>query len=771
MTTQTANAEILNLLTSYNSTTLWDMVKASNLLPGSKKLPKEQLISFMQKEFFTQKRVQNSLAHLNERERAVLNRLRLRGDTVATQTFKRELLRAGLTTETPEPTPSSSYYVSYENTYEGQPRQNSAVFEDIIARLTYYGLVFSAEPAAATTGGTPAKLQFHPAATLYIPTIIRPYLPTPKPVIQPVTQQPTHSQTADPLLFLRDLYLYWDFVRRAPIPLVQGGTIGKRSLKSINEILLQPDPLLEGARRENDTQHLFLLRLLLEALNLTRKWEGQVQLIGKDSATVAPFWHKQTAEQVKQCVAVWSQLSDWGELTGEGSGYNPRYPQARQLLLQELKKLETSDWVERSEIVGQLQDQNEDFLFAGHQHLTNPRNYSYYIGGIYVYSNKAEILKKLNQWEDEFVGQSIGRFLYSLGLVELGYHNPNTPAHAWHTFRFTPLGRQVLGTTSPSSTAPDSGKLVIQPNFQLLAIGPVSLAVLAQCDRIAHRQKTDRGVFEYHLSRDSVYAAQQNGWAVSDIIEWLTETSGQPLPQNVRRSLEEWGAHHERIVFRVHTHLLQAATPHLLQKLVQETPAGKVLTPVEGTAVALIKQGKVQPLRAALLSQGILPAVTGTAPEAVEQTVTVAENGRIHPLQTVPTLHLHRHLSQIAEVQPDGTWQLTAESVQRAGGSRPKLQHLLDELHRLSRGPLPESLINQVKTWGGYYGTASIQTLTLIEFEDSDTLAELLHHPDLRPFLTPYPAGNRALATLPTEKLPQVTQHLAQLGIKTHHRQ
>ncbi|MBN1979810.1 MAG: hypothetical protein JW918_20645, partial [Anaerolineae bacterium] len=144
--------EIEQILETYHFNTLVSMAEAAGLRstgPGGKKLRKKELLAAMRAEFFTEKRVRASWERLSERERAALNRLLLRGGSAPTKSLRRELIRAGLSTQAPqrEEPKSYSYYsgVPYDRgAYEGAPTSpRSQVFEDVIARLTYHGLVFS----------------------------------------------------------------------------------------------------------------------------------------------------------------------------------------------------------------------------------------------------------------------------------------------------------------------------------------------------------------------------------------------------------------------------------------------------------------------------------------------------------------------------------------------------------------------------------------------------------------------------------------------------
>lgn len=73
--------EIGYILETYHSATLSEMANAAGLdvSVGKRKLPKEDLLDKIRGEFFTQARVMASLAKLDARERAVLDRLLLHG--------------------------------------------------------------------------------------------------------------------------------------------------------------------------------------------------------------------------------------------------------------------------------------------------------------------------------------------------------------------------------------------------------------------------------------------------------------------------------------------------------------------------------------------------------------------------------------------------------------------------------------------------------------------------------------------------------------------
>jgi hypothetical protein len=90
---------------------------------------------------------------------------------------------------------------------------------------------------------------------------------------------------------------------------------------------------------------------------------------------------------------------------------------------------------------------------------------------------------------------------------------------------------------------------------------------------------------------------------------------------------------------------------------------------------------------------------------------------------------------------------------------------VLDELCKLHRGLLSQELVDQIKAWGNYYGDAAVESVILVEFRDRATLDELRKNPDLQTLLTPFPAGNRALAVVSQDKLQEIQEILARFGV------
>lgn len=773
------------ILDRYNVQTLFSLAIATGSLPPkSKKPPKANLILLLGEQLCQQVRVDQALAKLNQREKAVLNRLLLHNGPVRTSAFRRELVRTGLVTLPPDPPKQQNTYGYYRSGsnysadhYLGEPtRTNSTIFQDVIARLTQQGLVFS--QFTGNNANVVSKLTFHPADELIIPAVLRRRLPKPTAVFDETRQwQPDHTASSQPLHLLRELYLYWDFVRRNEVTLLQSNLVGKRLLRALGQVLLTPEPRLENATNEAETGRLYLLRQLLQGLKLITATHGKLVSATLAKTAIPTFWTEPEAAQVKACLHTWLTLPVAVPPDPEAAPYYPQYDTARRLLLKVLRSHATKDWLLLEDLLDVLATQNENFLFADRTGVERQRN-TYYYYGHHFSGTPAQLLQIFTAAEQRFVRNAITEWLLPLGLVDVGYAAPASTQ--WSAVRLTPLGKQALAKLDETPTdsrsvadAPvayspstqDAGRLVIQPNFQLLAMGPVPLAMLAQLDLFAERRKADLAVFEYHLSRESVYQGQQAGLHIDEVISFLQTASGAPLPQNLARSLQEWGAHHERIVFRSGVSLLQAADTATLDRLLTTTSVADQVARVLAPGVALVRKGGEQPLVQTLLAQDLLPALSNDQPASADHSVEIDQHGVITPIHAVPSLHLRGRLVRFAEADERGRWRLTPTSVKRAGGSRAKVLALLDELGKLQRGELPAAVVTLIKQWGAYYGQAGAANVTLLEFRDPQALQELLTHPELQPYLTPFAAGNRALAVVPAKQLATVKRILQTLGV------
>jgi len=753
------------LLDAYQASVLQSIAATADIdvSDRGRSLSKAALISRLRVELFSEGRVRAAWRDLDERERAIVNRLLLHGGEASTRAFKRELYRAGLVTVAPSG--FGDVYVAYARGYTGHPkRTHSTAFEDVMARLTQRGIVFS-RPANQNWSGTPYKLEFHPGVAVLVPEAVRRFLPEPEPIPLTLSDwEPRRVDAGAPDLLMRDLYLYWDYARRAEVTVIQSGLVGKRWLRAINDLLLAPDAALEEARREDEAPRLFLLRQLAQGLGILELRDGALRPSG-DPATIPALWAMSPVVQRAACVDLWPRLEEPRDAAHD-ENLLPLAADGKRALLKALAGVPAGQWLTPEELLDRAASVANGSLLQGGGFAD-----SYYGYGI----NENMLLERESAAELSAIIESLRGFLLEIGLVELGHDDDERPRGARVTAEGRAMLRQVesgRGVAAPAASSGseigDGASVVVQPNFQVLAIGPVSLATLAWLDLFAERQRAGPAAFEYHLSRESVYAAQQVGVSVGQIQAFLQRVAGSELPQNVARSLGEWAAHHERIVFRDGVSLVQAADAALMERLAQDPQFRRLDLRPLAPDVALLRRDQQDAFVAALLERGLLPAVSDMRPESADNSVVVDAEGVVRTVHAVPSIYLRDRLARFAEPAGDGRWRLTPRAIGRAGGSKGKVARLLEELGALQRGDLPEELVESIRVWGGYYGSAAVETLTLIEFSDHETLTDLLTRPDLRGALIPLSPGKgkRALAAIAEGRREQVEDVLQRLGVR-----
>ncbi|HEX4458958.1 MAG TPA: helicase-associated domain-containing protein, partial [Polyangia bacterium] len=92
---------------------------------------------------------------------------------------------------------------------------------------------------------------------------------------------------------------------------------------------------------------------------------------------------------------------------------------------------------------------------------------------------------------------------------------------------------------APQLPAPEGGKLVVQPSFEVLAPPNTPPAVIAQLGRFAKLQHADRFV-TFRLDEDSVLTATDEGFTAEVLIALLTAHAEHALPQNVAVTIRSW---------------------------------------------------------------------------------------------------------------------------------------------------------------------------------------------------------------------------------------
>jgi hypothetical protein len=108
-------------------------------------------------------------------------------------------------------------------------------------------------------------------------------------------------------------------------------------------------------------------------------------------------------------------------------------------------------------------------------------------------------------------------------------------------FTLTPAGRYLLGLADDFDYGHEQepkGQVVVQPNFDVVFLGPSPLAE-ADLARIAERRGRGTGAM-FQITKKSILAAAGVGMTAEQTLDVLQGISSKPLPANVTREIQGW---------------------------------------------------------------------------------------------------------------------------------------------------------------------------------------------------------------------------------------
>jgi hypothetical protein len=575
---------------------------------------------------------------------------------------------------------------------------------------------------------------------------------------------PEAHHPGDAAAFSRDLYGLWSFLARRRPKLLNAGLLAKRDLKA----LADEDARIADFTRFGDETELaesYFRRLLLEQLELTTRAGNVVQV---DSAAALKHWGLPLAERARAWLAAWPALGAWHELAYLPSvtWYHPdprstsaQPGKARRTVLTLLgKSAGGGAWLPVADLLGALKIGHRDFLVPrrGKPSYSGSSRYDYY-GNTLGWSFSMS-LREDTGWlyvESEFV------HVVLLSLSWLGLLDLRGPDGAPTALRLTPLGQHLLADFPPPAfPAVEGGRIVLQPNFHLVAFGPVPEVDLIEMERFADRVSADRAV-ELTLTRESVYRAQQAGMGAAEVSAALTRLTGAPIPQNVARSLAEWQAAHERVVVYRHVSLLQTADEPALAALTAGDVGRRALRPLAPN-LALIRDEPALAQR--LLAVGVAPVIGHD--RSGRGTLALADDGVVSFRHPLPDIYALGQVQRLADWDATAeAWRLTADSARRAQQREglPAVKQVA-AWRNLSAGSAPDWLETRIKSWCGYYGAATLSDTVLLELRDPEVLAALQDAAGKQLTLTPLaPAG--VVVSLHRDDVDVVRRLLAELGV------
>ncbi|MGB1250796.1 MAG: helicase-associated domain-containing protein [Candidatus Promineifilaceae bacterium] len=767
-------------LEGYNAIILKEMLRHMYVEP---KTYKADNINLLIDKLSRRRRIRSEIAKLSDAEKITIARVIFMNNEARSKRLKNQLLQDNLIKRTPE------RYNTYAP-YDGRPNyKTKPAFEDLMAKLLKRGLVFShtlPEGNKTVIGWSPGR-----------------YIIIPEPILEHIDQarlpsirtgyhfEPTFTRTSSVVSIQRDISNYVRFARRSGvIKLTTQGILYKTALREIAALSSQPSNLGSGKKETHNGYLLFLRRILSEGELLEYSPKGLIP-----AETTHKFWAMDSAERIEFTYNLWRDTTAWNGLRFVPSYYHgndittpasPSLTSVRKSVLTHLKRAGRG-WISLPSLLDEIQNKQYGFMFPEREcHDTDYYYYSQSTYGTkntpYVYSNNPfgmgfeNISDEEDGWdkvEAAYINHLIAGPLYWLGLVDLGYHSaPDekadfTASQVIGGYQLTDYGEWLLGLSEKPDIDQQEGEggIVLQPNFEILAMQPITVDILMTLDSFAQMKDSQQHVTTYELTRDSVYRGQQGKWPVPNILDFFKSQSKMPIPNNVKRTLEEWDVLHNRITIRRNVSLADAADSTIATEIAENLSNTRMVTDK-----VLLSNLAYQQLVSAVRKEGYLPLQTLRTNVSASNSIHIHDDGRIVFLHRVPSIFTTQMLADISiAVEPsqaDGAHRLLIPAMLKGfASSRAKFNELLSLLKRLSKAPLNNAFVLNLKAWSNYYGNAKQAQLILIEFRDHQVRDELCQDPDLRNYLSPF-QSKRPLAVVSSDHLELVNKQLARRGVK-----
>lgn len=640
---------------------------------------------------------------LSETDRAVLALTLEKGGQLASANLLPPLILAGLL-----PLPPS-------NTVDDITRKLEALLEPLLQHGLLVNLTL---PNSYTT-----RRQLRPLREIGVPPEVAQALPrqllkAPKADLQRfAAPEPSRVSAGDPEVLLRQLFFVWTALLRAPARRLKSGLIAKTDLRRLSRDL--------GLDLETQEELLRYLIALLQMVKLVQISGDAFAAVDDDHAQ--RLWQQDLGAQLREFLMAFINLEgypkvDMGTVYIPGYGYNqfmcnPTKTLNHQLLaaFQQLLALSWFSFDMLMVLLNRGKPGGFAFPDAVIKSLEQQLRWTgMNAGGTPVLPKVTKELQDL----DIAVARDLLEQWRWLGIVELGYVPGKELPWA---VRLAPVGRAALQQEAFAING-DIGQLILQPDFQVLALGPVPLVTLLGIERIAERETVQPAAVGYRLTRNSIYRALQNGASIGVICAFLSRITQQPLPQNVERTLEEWGAQHERIIVRRDVLVVQTDAAAQLEALLADPRLSQWLQRLdERTAWADAQYTKK--IQTRLWQLELLPAIS-KGPEADLPRSLLWEEGRLLPRTTPTSLYVTAVVRGFAAQEADG-WRVTPVSVREAINTGLSAPEILAQIERLTGATLSPEWQTRLKAWSSHYGSAHTLQVRLLRMESAAVLAEV----------------------------------------------
>ncbi len=515
--------------------------------------------------------------------------------------------------------------------------------------------------------------------------------------------------------FQRTLYLYWSMVAalREGLGLVHNGLLSRSALRHVTETIMHA----EQVRSESDVPRLLFIRLLMMKLGLLQERRGTIF-----AAPAETFFALPLVERARRCYQLYLETPLWDEIlylpeVNVRPGPAPldaaheEVVHSRQAVIERMVQESFGVWHDISAFIARTK------LYV--PYLLFPRQYG---SRTERYSNSSNPygwdfrlrrgwLTHREGWhmvEGGFIRTVLTGPLYWQGIVDLDHEDH--PAR----FRLQPGVATILRPETPVRAEIPVGRLIVQPNFELVALAPVSEVLLVSLDRFADRVSLEH-IAQYRLTKASVTRAIQAGLHAETIQEQLERAAGGEIPQNVRYSLQEWERQARRVEVWQGATLVEVDNADLLDALFADEGTRSLFARRLSPLLAEVAPYRLPAVQEVFWKRDYLPAMTEASFRAGamesgrlavrEPQWRLHDDGLLQPFYAVPDLYLVAAVERFSELDETTGWhRVTSASLQFALGNGLELDYIVRFLQQYCESGIPGSLLIRLKIWGNGYG-------------------------------------------------------------------
>ncbi len=583
----------------------------------------------------------------------------------------------------------------------------------------------------------------------------------------------------------RALYLYWSLIAslREGLSLVSNGLLSRAALRQVMEHMGYSGQAqrIQGEliRQESDIPYLLFLRLLLMKLQLLSERQGTLHVLEAEAFFSLPLF-----ERARRCYTIWQDTPFWNEMLylpdiNVRPGPSPfdapheETMRGRHVVIERVEHEQLNEWHDLATFIARTK------LYA--PYLLFPRQYGpraeRYMSSSNPYGWDFRLrrgwLTHREGWhmvEGGFIRTVITGPLHWLGVIEVD--NEATPT----TFRLTSGALFLLSGTAPRGDEIPAGRLIVQPNFELVALAPTSEALLVKLDRFAERVSLEH-IAQYRITKASVTRAIQTGLHAEDIKRILEQASGGDVPQNVHYSLVEWERQARRIEMWRNATLLEVDESALLDELFAHEQTRTLLGRRLAPCLVEVLPQQLPTIQTFLWQRDYLPSlVTAPTQDIVSDNGHLAvrepqwrlhDDGLLQPFYAVTDLYLMAAVERFSDLDDLTGWRrITPTALQRARNANLSLDAITHFLHQYCEGGIPPSFLIRLKLWGGGYPgqhTVTVENTPMVRLSAS-VLQDLRNDGELAPFLGTELERESRLVHIQAEHVEQVVDLLKERG-------